>query len=283
MKTALVLEGGSLRCMFSAGVVDVMMEQGISFDAVYGVSAGSLTGVNYVSNQPKRTMRVNIDFVGDRDYLGMKTLVFNKSIFNFDYLFDNISNTYLPLDRKTFEESPVDFTCAATSIETGEALYFNKHTCDDIYTAMVASSSMPLLSPIVDVCGTKCLDGGIKVAVPYQKAIDDGCDKIVVVPTREHGFRKPFTSRGLAGLYLNRYFRYPDFVKSLIDTPRMYDRQMNEIDALQRAGCILVIRPERPVTVSRTEKDIRKLMALYQEGRETAENTWEALARYLSA
>lgn len=282
MKTALVLEGGSLRCMFSAGIVDRMMEQGLRFDAVYGVSAGSLTGVNYVSNQPKRTMRVNVDFAEDRDYLGMKTLILNKSVFNFDYLFGSISNTYLPLDRKTFETSPVDFTCTATSIKTGDAVYFNKHSCDTIYTAMIAGSSMPLLSPIVDVCGVPCLDGGIKIAVPYQKAIDDGYEKIVVVPTREHGFRKPFTSRTLAALYLNRYYRYPEFVKTLIDTPRMYDRQMNEIDALQRAGRILVIRPERAVTVSRTEKDIRKLMALYREGYKTCEKMWGTLSRYLS-
>jgi len=283
MKTALVLEGGSLRCMFSSAITDLMMEQGLVFDAVYGVSAGSLTGVNYVSNQPKRTMRVNIDFAHDRDYLGMKTLLLNKSIFNFDYLLDSISNTYLPLDRKTFETGSVDFTCAATNIETGEAVYFNKHSCDDIYMALIASSSMPLLSPIVDVCGTKCLDGGIKIAVPYQKAIDDGYEKIVVIPTREHGFRKAFPSRTLSKLYLNRYYRYPEFVKTLIDTPRMYDRQMNEIDALQRKGRIMVIRPERAVTVSRTEKDVCKLMALYHEGRKTAEKAWESLSRYLSS
>lgn len=281
MSSALVLEGGSLRCMFSAGVVDIFMEHNIEFDSVYGISAGSLTGLNYVANQPERTKRVNVDFVGDNNYLGIKSFILNKSVFNFDYMFGTVSDLFIPLDRKTFESSAMDYTCGATSVDTGEIEYFKKGECSDIYMAIRASSSMPLLSPFVQVEGKNYLDGGIKVAVPYQKAIDDGHDKIIVIPTREHNFRKPFTSKSMASMYARQYSRYPQLVKSLIDTPVMYAKEMAELDKLFHDGRIYTIRPEGPVDVSRMEKDTTKLIRLYNEGRRVGEKNLSAILKYL--
>lgn len=281
MKCALVLEGGSLRSMFSAGILDVLMEHNIHFDGVFGVSAGSLTGISYVSNQPGRTKRVNADFVNDRRYLGIRTYLRKKSVFNFDFLFGEISEIYLPLDRDTFMNSDVDFTCAATSCETGRPVYFSKRSCRDILLAARASSSMPLLSPIVTVDGIPCLDGGISVAVPYRRAMDEGYEKLVVVPTRHHGFRKPLNADAVCRMYAKKYARYPAFLKTLIDTPRMYGRQMEEIDSLEKKGELLTVRPQVPITISRTERDTVKLLLLYEEGRRVGKTRLPQIRQYL--
>lgn len=281
MKKALVLEGGSLRCMFSAGAVDVLMEHGLKFEGVFGASAGAMTGLNYVAGQIGRTAKVNIDFARDSRYYGVRPLLAHRSVFNFDFLFNEISNIYIPLDRKAFEASSCAFTAVVTSVRTGEPIYFNKENCGDIYRAVRASSSMPLLAPIVTVDGEPCLDGGISVAIPYQKALDEGYDKILVLPTREHGFRKPFTPGSLARMYARTYREHPAFIRRLIDTPRMYDREMNEIDRLQNAGAIHVLRPEKPITISRTEKDPKKLKALYEEGRRVCQKNLSTILEYL--
>lgn len=280
-RKALVLEGGSLRCLFSAGVVDVMMEHGVQYDGVFGVSAGALTGVNYVSDQPGRTARVNLDFVNDKRYLGVRNLLLHKSIFNFDFLFGEISDTLLPLDRETFQNSPCRFTAVATNCLTGQPEYFEKSACTDIYSGIRASASMPLLAPVVTVDGIPCLDGGVSVSIPYQRALDEGYDKIVVVTTREHGYRKPQVSRGLARLYAKYYRKYPNLISSLLETPRRYSKELSDIDRLEAQGKLFVLRPSQPVTVSRTEKDVQKLQALYNEGAGVCQSRWDALEAYL--
>lgn len=282
-RKAVVLEGGSLRCMFSAGVIDVMMEQGIKYDGLFGVSAGALTGVNYISNQIGRTAKVNLDYVNDKRYLSVRNLILHKSIFNFDFLFGEVCDTLVPLDRKTFHSSPCQYTAVSTSCLTGQPVYCEKSSCSDIYAAIRASASMPLLSPMVQVEGVPCLDGGISVAIPYEKAICEGYDKIVVITTREHGFRKPIVSPAMARMYARSYRKYPQLIRTLIDIPRMYDRQLNEIDALESQGKMFVIRPPKPVTVSRTEKDIKKLQALYEQGCQTCRKSLNALDQYLNS
>ncbi len=280
-KKAIVLEGGSLRCMFSAGAADVMMERGLVFDGLFGVSAGALTGVNIVSEQPGRTAKVNLDYVNDKRYLGVRNLLLHRSIFNFDFLFGEICDNLVPLDRDTFQSSPCQFTAVATNCLTGQPAYFEKSGCSDIYAAIRASASMPLLAPMTPVEGIPCLDGGVSVSIPYQKAIDEGYEKIVVITTREHGYRKAPVSRGMARLYARAYRRYPNLVRALVAAPRRYARELDEIDRLEAAGRIFVLRPPKPVTVSRTEKDTAKLQALYDEGRETCEQRLDALQAYL--
>lgn len=281
-KNAIVLEGGSLRCMFTAGAVDVMMEREIAYDGLFGVSAGALTGVNYVSGQPGRTARVNLDYVNDKRYLGLRNLILHRSIFNFDFLFGEVCDTLVPLDRETFHHSPCEYTAVATNCLTGKPMYFEKSTCSDIYAAIRASASLPLLAPMVEVEGIPCLDGGCSVSIPYERALEEGYQKVVVVTTREHGFRKPMVSRTMARLYTRFYGKYPQLVKSLLELPRMYARELDEIDRLEAQGRIFVLRPPKPVTVSRTEKDLAKLQALYEEGRQACEQQLDALQAYLS-
>ena len=280
-KWALAMEGGSLRCMFSAGAVDVMMERQLWANGVFGVSAGALTGVNYVSRQVGRTAQVNLDFVNDKRYLGLGNLIFKKSIFNFDFLFGEISDSLLPLDREEFARSEMEFTAVTTDCRTGQPAYWEKHRCGDIYGAIRASASMPLLSPTVEVEGIPCVDGGVSVSIPYRKPLEEGYGKVVVITTREHGYRKPLVSRPLARLYARRYKKYPTLVRALLNPPRRYAKELEELDRLEAQGKVYVIRPSKPVTVSRTEKDVAKLRALYAEGRQTSQEQMERLLDYL--
>lgn len=282
-KWALALEGGSLRCMFSAGVVDVMMEHQLWAQGVFGVSAGALTGVNYVSRQIGRTAQVNLDYVNDKRYLGLGNLIFRKSIFNFDFLFGEISDKLIPLDRETFLHSPCHFTAIATSCRTGQPMFAEKSSSQDIYAAIRASASMPLLAPIVTVEGAPCVDGGVSLSIPYMRPLEEGYDKVVVITTREHGYRKPQTPRPLARLYAKYYKEYPRLVRSLLDTPRRYARELDQLDRLEAQGKVFVIRPPEPVTVSRTEKDVTKLRALYAQGRQTCLERLDELEAYLNS
>ena len=280
---ALVLEGGSLRCLFTAGVLDVLMEQGIELSYVMGVSAGSLSGINYVSKQIGRTARININYVNDNRYLGIRCLLKERSIFNFNFLFDDIAKELDPFDFDAFCKSEQEFIAVATSCETGEARYFDKENCADIMMAARASSSMPLLSRKVEVNKELCLDGGVAMPIPYQKAIDDGYEKVVLVLTREHGYRKPEQGRAMLKAYERAYHEYPKFIERLKHIPDHYNEMQEEIDELERQGKIFVIRPEVPVLVSRVEKDTDKLKDLYQIGRNIATKQLEAFKAYLGA
>jgi len=282
-KKALVLEGGSLRCMFSAGAVDLMMEKGIAFDGLFGVSAGALTGVSFVSGQRGRTAEVNLSFVNDKRYLGFRNLVLHRSLFNFDFLFGEVSDTLVPLDREAFQNSPCEFTAVSTNCLTGEPVFSEKSQCGDIYAAIRASASLPLMAPIVQVDGAPCLDGGVSLSIPYMRALEEGYDKVVVVTTREHGYRKPPVSRPAARVYARAYRRYPELVKALLRTPRRYGAELDQLDRLEAQGRLFVLRPPEPVTVSRAEKDTDKLRALYQQGMNTCAKHLDALAEYLGS
>lgn len=282
-KWALALEGGSLRCMFSAGAVDVMMEHGLWADGVFGVSAGAMTGVNYTSGQIGRTAEVNLGYVNDKRYLGLGNLIFKKSIFNFDFLFGEISNELVPLDREAFANSPMAFTAVATDCLTGQPVFWEKSACQDIYGAIRASASMPLLAPMVPVEGRPCLDGGVSTSIPFQRPLEEGYRKVVVLTTREHGYRKEPVAPGLARVYAKAYRKYPELVKAVLSTPRRYGRELDLLDQLEAQGKVFVLRPPVPVTVSRTEKDVAKLQALYDQGRETCLARLEELKAYLEA
>lgn len=280
---ALALEGGSLRCLFSAGATDVMLEEGVAYDGVFGVSAGALTGVNFVSGQKGRTAYINLNFVNDPRYMGMRSLIRNRSIFNFDFLFGEISDTLVPLDREAFASSPCRYTAVATNCLTGKAEYFEKSALADIYPAIRASASLPLLAPMVYVEGTPYLDGGLDVSIPFQRPLDEGYGKVVVVTTREHGYRKEPVSRPAARAYARFYRKYPNLVRSILNVPRRYNAEMDELDRLEAQGKIFVIRPPEPVEVKRTEKDVAKLQALYDQGVETCRKVLPRLREYLGA
>lgn len=280
---ALVLEGGSMRCQFTAGVLDVFMEEGIELSYVIGVSAGSLSGMNYLSKQIGRTSRINIEYANDSRYFGFRNFIRRHSVFNFDFLFGEIANTLIPLDVQTFMESKQRFHVVTTNCKTGREEYFDKEDCEDIMMASRASCSMPLLSPRVTLGDSCYLDGGIAMPIAYHKALAEGYQKVVVVLTREHGYRKADQGRALLSAYDRVYKDYPDLRQTLRAIPSHYNQMQEEIDTLEAKGKIFVIRPELPVEVSRMEKDVKRLEQLYQIGRSIAQKQLEQLKNYLGS
>lgn len=279
--TALILEGGSLRCLFTAGVLDTFIANGIEFPCVGGVSAGSLSGLNYVSKQMGRTAKVNMDYVKDKRFAGIRSLIRNRSIFNFDFLFDDIGKELIPFDEETFYNSPQRYVAFSTDCKTGKLVSFEKGKTKDLMMACRSSCSMPLLSPIVHVEGMKCLDGGIANPIPVEWAINEGYDKIVVVLTRHQGYRKPLVSKAMLRAYERTYKQYPRLIKKLKQIPSHYNELQETIDRLEKEGRIFVIRPEEPVLVSRVEKDVQKLRDLYEIGKTIANKRMEDMLAYL--
>lgn len=279
--TALILEGGSLRCLFTAGVLDTFIAQGIEFPCVGGVSAGSLSGLNYVSKQMGRTAKVNIDYVKDKRYLGIRSLIRNRSIFNFDFLFDEIGKELLPFDEEAFYNSPQRFVAFATDCKTGKLVSFEKGKTNDLMMGCRSSCSLPLLSPIVQVDGMECLDGGIANPIPVDWAINEGYEKIVVVLTRQEGYRKQPAAKPMVRAYERTYKEYPRLIKKLKQIPSHYNEIQENIAKLEKEGRIFVIRPEEPVLVSRVEKDTKKLRDLYEIGKTIADKRMEDMLAYL--
>lgn len=278
---ALVLEGGSLRGVFTAGVLDVFIEQGIELSYVNGVSAGSMNGMSYVSKQIGRTIQVDLDYVNDKRFLSFRNMVKNRFIFNFDFLFGEISETLVPFDYDAFYQSEQKFEVVATRCKTGKPVYFEKSSCKDFVAAVKASSSIPILSRMIDVEGRKYLDGGCSMPIAYERAMDLGYDKIILVLTRQKGYRKPPLDKWTRKAY-ERYFKpLPKFLEALEEVPERYNRMQEEIDRLEKEGRIFCIRPDKPVSVQRTEQDKRKLKALYEDGRRLASEQLKQVKDYL--
>lgn len=278
---ALVLEGGSLRCVFTAGVLDVLTEQGIQLSYVNGVSAGTMAGMNYLSGQAGRMLRINQEYLHDKRYMGFESPVKKRLVFNFDFVFGELSKELIPFDYQGFFNSPQKFEVVATRCRTGKPEFFEKSECPEMIKAIQASCSMPLLSRMVTVDHKKYLDGGISLPIAYQRAMDLGYEKVVLILTRHRGFRK----KPLDALTKRAYRRYfeplPNLLESLFEVPERYNRMQEEIDELEAAGRIFVIRPEKPVEVSRLERDVKKLEALHREGREIAERRAKELKTFL--
>ncbi len=278
---ALVLEGGSLRGVFTAGVLDVFMEEGIELSYVNGVSAGSMCGMSYISKQIGRTIKVDLDYVNDRRFLSFRNMVKNRSIFNFDFLFGELSEKLVPFDYDTFNRSKQRFEVVATRCKTGRPEYFEKSECSDFISAVKASSSLPVLSRMIDVNGKKYLDGGCSMPIAYQRAIDEGYEKVIVILTRNRGYRKQPVDKWTKRAYERYFAPLPKLLEALNEAPERYNRMQEEIEELEKAGRIYVIRPDKPVTVSRTEQDKKKLEALYEDGRRLAAEQLADIRKYL--
>ncbi|MEG0369308.1 MAG: patatin family protein [Hungatella sp.] len=278
---ALILEGGSQRCMFTTGVLDVMLEQKIELSYVNGVSAGSMCGMNYVSKQVGRMLQINQDYLHDKRYVSFRRLLKERAIFNLDFVFGELSKELLPFDFEGFLNSPQRFVAVATRCKTGQPEFFEKGNCSDILSAIQASCSMPMFSPMITVEGKKYLDGGISLPIAYQKAMDEGYEKVVVVLTREAGYRKK-PKGPLAKRCYGRYFKpLPGLLEAMEEVPDRYNRMQEELDRLEAAGRIFLIRPQSPVLVSHVEQDMKKLEELYLEGRLAGEEMLPRLREYL--
>ncbi len=276
-KGCLVLEGGAFRGLYSQGVMDALMMNNINFDCVIGVSAGAMGGMNYVSGQIGRSARVNLEYRNDPNYVGAEALVHSHSLLNLDFVLRK-NEKLEPFDETFFYIPARRFIAVATDCNTGKAVYFEKGHCRNIYDAVKASASMPFISPMVDVDGTPCLDGGCSCKIPYNWAINSGYETIVVVKTRERGFRKSDRVGKAARKF---YKNNQEFALALDMSDANYNKECDEIDILEEQGRIFVIAPSKPVTVKRVENNLNKLADLYWLGYNDTNNNLFALNKYI--
>lgn len=278
----IVLEGGATRGVFTSGILDYLMEEDLYFSHVIGVSAGSCNGVDYVSRQIGRTKKCMIPEKKEYSYYsGVRSAIKEKSILDMDMVFDTFPNKIYPFDFETYFQSDMVCEIVTTNCETGKAEYMTEQSDPDRLMKLCrASSSMPLLSPIVNIDGVPYLDGGLADSVPIRRALQSGNEKIVLVLTRNPGYRKKPISKGTAKLYRRAYKKYPNLVHAAIYRNHVYNKTMELVERLEEEEKIFVIRPLVP-TVSRLERDETALTAFYQHGYNLMKRQREALQRYL--
>lgn len=278
----LLLEGGSLRGLYTAGVLDILMEHDLYFPAVAGVSAGALNAYNYVAHQPGRAASINLRYRHDRRYFGPLAAVKGGSLFGLHFLLHDIEKE-VPFDEETFQHGGQRMIAVATCVETGKAAYFEKDKIDfDFKEAVRASASLPLASVPVKIDGQNYLDGGCACPIPINWALQQGFDKIVVVTTREKGFRKKQPSQRMIDLYDDFYGDKPLFLATLLTQEMRYNALMDQIDELEAEGRIHVIRPEEPISISRFEGDTQKLTELYLRGYKEMQQKLDGMLQYLN-
>lgn len=263
-KTALVLEGGGMRGVFTSGVLDAFMKHDLTFPYVVAVSAGACNGMSYVSHQPRRARISNIDYLARYKYIGLRHLVTQGCIFDRELLYDKFPNQYLPFDFDTFFSSPMTFEMVTTNCLTGQPMYLSeRHDRQRALDIVRASSSLPYVSKIVDVDGIPMLDGGIVDRIPLQHAIDMGHPTNVLVLTRNRGYRNTGKDMKIPRFI---YRKYPRLRVALSHRLAAYNAQLEYVERMEDEGRVICIRPERPMEVDRIEKDIAKLERLYEEG-----------------
>lgn len=276
----LVLEGGGMRGVFTSGVLDAFMEHDLYLPYVVAVSAGALNSLSYLSRQKDRSRYINVHFANDPRYLNFKNLLKGQSIFNMDFLFNEVSYDLVPFDVQAFESIKERLVVSTTNCETGEAVYFdNSGTTENVFMAVRASSSLPLVGKPVELDGYQLLDGGIVDPIPVKKSIEDGNQKHVIILTRPKGYRKKrFRARLSARLM---YAKQRKLITALDQRHHVYNQTMDLIDQLEEEGKAFVIRPKESNLVKRTEKDSAKLNELHQAGYQTAHAMTDALKKWL--
>lgn len=281
MKKGLILEGGAMRGLFTAGVMDVLMENGVAFDGLVGVSAGAAFGCNYKSGQIGRVLRYNTRFCADRRYGGIGSLLRTGNIYSTDFCYGEVPLELDVFDFAAYAANPMEFHVVCTDVETGEAVYHPYAGWEDHgFDWIRASASMPIVSQIVELEGRKLLDGGIADPIPVRYFARLGYDKNVAVLTRPLGYRK---GKSAVMPFIRRKYRaYPKLIEAMERRRELYNAQLDEVAREEAAGRLFVFRPAQALPVSRIEKDPEKLRLAYAEGRRAAEERLAALAEYLS-
>lgn len=281
VKTALIMEGGAMRGMFTCGVLDVFMENGITFDACAGVSAGAVFSCNYKSGQAGRAIRYNKKYSKDSRYCSIRSLIKTGDLYGADFCYREIPDILDIFDKKTFRENPMPFYVGATDVYTGKPVYHNCTECDETDMLwMRASASMPILSKIVNVDGYSLLDGGISDPVPYKYMEEMGYNKNVIILTQPNTYKKR-RSRAIPAIKLVMR-KYPAIISAMEIRHEVYANQLDEIKKRENSGQAVVIRPPKPLGISRTEKDPDKLEQVYQTGREEAEKRLLEIKEFLN-
>ncbi len=280
MKTALIMEGGAMRGMFTCGVMDVLMENGITFDGAAGISAGAVFGCNFKSRQAGRPVRYNKKYCRDPRYCSIRSLIKTGDLYGADFCYRELPDILDPFDRKAFAENPMAFYAGATDIETGKCVY---HLCPDGGDKDMlwfrASASMPVVSRPVRIDGHEYLDGGISDAVPYRYMENQGYDRNVIILTQPKGYRKKQETSLLMKFFLRKI---PKIREAMERRHEMYNRQMDELDRMEAEQAALIIRPPEDLRIGHTEKNPDELERVYRIGRREAEKHLAEIRQWLA-
>ena len=279
----LLLEGGSLRGLYTAGVLDTFMENDIYFPTVAGVSAGALNAMNYAAHQPGRAASINLRYRHDGRYFGPKAALRGGSLFGLNFMLHDVKKE-VPFDEETFTNGGMRMIAVATNAETGKPAYFEKGKTDfDFNEAVRASASLPLASTPVMIDGQPYLDGGCSCPIALNWALEQGFEKIVVVTTRQKGFRKTMPGQRMVDLYDDFYGDKPLFLAAMLTQEMRYNALMDQLDELEDAGRVYCLRPQEPITIGRFEGDTEKLLDLYNRGHRESREVLAGMEEYLNA
>lgn len=278
MKVGLVLEGGAMRGMYTAGVLDIFLDNKIKVDGIIGVSAGVLFGVNYLSHQRGRVIRYNKKYAKDKRYMGISSLIKTGNIINRDFAYYEVPTKLDVFDQENYSKTNIPFYATVTNVETGEAEYIR---VTDVFKQMEllrATSAMPIISRIVEIDNKKYLDGAIADSIPIDKMKSLGYDKLIVVLTKPLEYRKKKRGSSLIKFY---YRKYPMFAKTMQNRYIKYNETIEKIIDLENKGDIFVIRPSREVKMSRIEKNPDKLQEMYDLGINDGKKIIKKLRKYI--
>ena len=267
-RTSLILEGGGMRGIFTIGVLDNFMDRGIRFPYIIGVSAGACNALSYMSNQRGRAKFSNIDMMEKYNYIGIGKLLTKGNIMDFDLLFHKLPEEIYPYDYDALSRSTERLEVVTTNCLTGRANYFEeKNDPKRVIDIVKASSSLPFVCPIAYVDGIPMADGGVADSIPVERAMSQGFTQPVIVLTRNKGYRKP--AKGTKVPFF-MYRKYPKLKDAIRARNSIYNKQIEHVECMEEEGSAIVIRPQRPIDVDRMERDVNKLLALYQEGYDCA-------------
>lgn len=278
--SGLILEGGGMRGVYTAGVLEYFLENELFFPYVIGVSAGACQGSSYVARQPGRNRQVTIDYVKHRDYISYRNLFLKKELFGMDFIFDKLPNELVPFDFDSFNNATERFLVGTTDCITGEPVYFDKNDIPEDFLKIIrASSTLPFMAPAIEFQGRTLMDGGISDPIPIRKAMTDGVQKNVIVLTKPKGYRKKKSSFSWLPRYV--YKDYQGLHKALEIRYQMYNETLDYIEELEDRNEIVVIRPSQDLKVGRVERNPDKLTRLYEVGYEDAKHSFESLKDWL--
>ena len=282
MKTGLIMEGGAMRGMFTAGVLDVLMENGLVTDGAIGVSAGAVFGCNYKSHQIGRVIRYNTEYCNDKRYASFKNLVKTGNLYSEQFCYHEVPERLDPFDEVAFAASPMDFFVVCTDVKTGEPIYHKcrKGDAEDVRW-MEASASMPLAAKIVKIGHYGLLDGGVADSIPVRFFESIGYKRNLIILTQPKGYTKK-KNKFLPAIRA-RYFRYPAFVEAVADRHERYNETLSYISMLEQAGKDYVIRPPIPLEIGAMERDSAQLRRVYETGRAVAQIQVEKIRDFLNA
>lgn len=279
VNSGLIIEGGGMRGMYTAGVLDFFMEKDLYFSDCYAVSAGACHASSYYSKQIGRSLKVTLDYIHDKSYCSVNSLIKTGDMFGVEMLYNRIPNELVLYDYDAFDKFNGNFYSVVTNCKTGKAEYIKIQDMKKDIVAVRASSSLPLLSRIVEINGEKYLDGGITDSIPIKKSIEDGHNKNVVILTRDKTYRK--TKASFLHLFKIKYKKYPKLIKAIENRYKMYNSTIDFIEEKRKSGEIFIIQPRNPVNISRLEKDKSKLKSLYDEGYNDAKECYEELIKFI--